>query len=250
MSVRDLSRGTLNTGQQPLPRAALTDDEPSSLEGKPGEDDELPEDALPALLATRPKSRSECCPTPDTVICPVESCRAAIGLQCVGRAAGAFHQERKELARAHLRPCPWVSCPHHKYLYVAPNGSIIFNYPDQKPWELERSCELDDIEATGGEITLEELGEDFSLTRERMRQIEAKGIAELRENASHLSEEESFSDLARRLDAEALARRTVFSPTPPRRLGSVGNCPDCKTQRYKENGKWRCRCRRRRADSE
>jgi len=78
-----------------------------------------------------------------------------------------------------VRPCPWVSCKHHLYLDVNPEtGSIKINFPDLDPWELKDTCALDVAERGG--ITLEEVGEIANLTRERVRQIEVRGLLQLR----------------------------------------------------------------------
>lgn len=87
--------------------------------------------------------------------------------------------ERRPRTRAECsnvpRPCPWVGCRHHLYLDVNPeNGTIKLVHPDLEPEELARSCSLDVAEE--GEHTLESLGELMNLTRERMRQIESKGL--------------------------------------------------------------------------
>ncbi len=77
------------------------------------------------------------------------------------------------------RPCPWVSCKHHLYLDVNPRtGSIKLNFPDLEPWELEHTCALDVADAGGH--TLEEVGDITNLTRERIRQLELRGLLELR----------------------------------------------------------------------
>ena len=77
------------------------------------------------------------------------------------------------------RPCPWISCKHHLYLDVNPEtGSIKINYPDREPWELEHSCALD--VADSGSKTLDEIGEITNLTRERIRQVEMRGLIKLR----------------------------------------------------------------------
>ena len=77
------------------------------------------------------------------------------------------------------RPCPWVACKHHLYLDVNPvTGSIKINFPDLEPWELPETCALD-VAARGG-ITLEEVGEIMNLTRERIRQVEVRGLHKLR----------------------------------------------------------------------
>ncbi len=78
------------------------------------------------------------------------------------------------------RPCPYVSCKYHLYIDVNPRtGSIKINFPDKEVWELENSCALDVAEQGG--ITLEEVGEILNLTRERIRQVEVRGLMKLRE---------------------------------------------------------------------
>lgn len=77
------------------------------------------------------------------------------------------------------RPCPWVGCKYHLYLSVNPeNGSIVLTFPDHEPWELKHTCALDVADA--GPITLEEVGAITNLTRERIRQVESKGLIQLR----------------------------------------------------------------------
>ena len=84
-----------------------------------------------------------------------------------------------------IRPCPYVSCKHHLYLDVNPDtGSIKLNFPDLEVWEMVDTCALD--VADRGGITLEEVGEILNLTRERIRQVEVKGLQKLREAASEL----------------------------------------------------------------
>ena len=79
-----------------------------------------------------------------------------------------------------LRPCPWVACKHHLYLDVNPKtGSIKINFPDLEPWELRETCSLD-VAGKGG-ITLEEVGEIMNLTRERIRQVEVRGLKKLKQ---------------------------------------------------------------------
>jgi len=73
------------------------------------------------------------------------------------------------------RPCPYVGCKHNNYLDVNPDtGSITFNFPHLEPHEMdpERSCSLDLAERGG--MTLDEIGEALSITRERARQIEVR----------------------------------------------------------------------------
>jgi hypothetical protein len=76
------------------------------------------------------------------------------------------------------RPCPFVSCKHHLYLDVsARTGAIKLNFPDLEVWEMTETCALD-IADRGG-TTLEEVGAIMNLTRERIRQVEVKGLAKL-----------------------------------------------------------------------
>jgi hypothetical protein len=78
------------------------------------------------------------------------------------------------------RPCLFVSCKHNLYLDVNPEtGSIKLNFPDKEIWELPYTCALDVAEKGG--ITLEEVGEIMNLTRERIRQVETRGLIKLRE---------------------------------------------------------------------
>jgi hypothetical protein len=78
------------------------------------------------------------------------------------------------------RPCLFVSCKHNLYLDVNPEtGSIKLNFPDKEIWELQYTCALDVAEKGG--ITLEEVGEIMNLTRERIRQVETRGLIKLRE---------------------------------------------------------------------
>lgn len=77
------------------------------------------------------------------------------------------------------RPCPWVSCKHHLYLDINPEtGSIKINFPDLEPWEMKHTCSLDVADA--GALTLEEIGFITNLTRERIRQVEVRGLLKLK----------------------------------------------------------------------
>lgn len=77
------------------------------------------------------------------------------------------------------RPCPFVSCKHHLYLDLNPrNGAIKINFPEMEVWDMPESCALD-IADRGG-VTLDEVGEIMNLTRERVRQLETRGLAKLR----------------------------------------------------------------------
>lgn len=77
------------------------------------------------------------------------------------------------------RPCIFVSCKFHLYLDVNPRtGSVKLNFPDKELWELPQTCALD--VADQGGITLEEVGEIMNLTRERVRQVETRGVQAMR----------------------------------------------------------------------
>lgn len=83
------------------------------------------------------------------------------------------------------RPCPWVSCPWHLALDVNEDtGSVKHNFPDVAVWEMAETCVLD--VADRGHTTLEEIGEIVNLTRERIRQIETRGLARLKEACEEL----------------------------------------------------------------
>jgi len=77
------------------------------------------------------------------------------------------------------RPCPFVSCKYHLYLDVNPaTGSIKLNFPHLEVWEMAETCALD--VADRGGVTLEEVGEILNLTRERIRQVEVRGLLALK----------------------------------------------------------------------
>jgi len=87
-------------------------------------------------------------------------------------------RERVECATG-PRPCMFISCKHHLYLDVNPaTGSIKLNFPDKEVWEMNETCALD--VADRGGITLEEVGAIMNLTRERIRQVETRGLLKLR----------------------------------------------------------------------
>ncbi|MFH1131015.1 MAG: sigma factor-like helix-turn-helix DNA-binding protein [Pseudomonadota bacterium] len=97
---------------------------------------------------------------------------------------------RSECVNKGRRPCPFVSCKHHLYLDVNPEtGSIKLNFPHLEVWEMGETCSLDVAERGG--ITLEEVGEIMNLTRERIRQVEVRGLLKLKMTAG----EEGISTL-------------------------------------------------------
>jgi Sigma-70, region 4 len=95
-------------------------------------------------------------------------------------------ESRRPRARADCangpRPCMFISCKHHLYLDVNPStGSIKLNFPDMEVWELAETCALD--VADRGGITLEEVGAILNLTRERIRQVEVRGLAKIKDHS-------------------------------------------------------------------
>lgn len=87
-------------------------------------------------------------------------------------------QTRQE-CQSMQRPCPFVSCSHHLYLDVNPeSGAIKLNFPHLEVWEMAETCSLD--VADRGGITLEEVGAILNLTRERIRQVEVRGLTKIK----------------------------------------------------------------------
>ena len=71
------------------------------------------------------------------------------------------------------RPCSAAACRYH----IADPEPSLFGEPSDRP-----SCALD-VASLGG-ATLEQVGELFALTRERMRQIEVVALAKLEKRAA------------------------------------------------------------------
>lgn len=126
-------------------------------------------------------------------------------------------EHRAECAQGEFadRPCPFVSCKFHLYLDVSERtGAIKLNFPDLEVWEMPESCALD-IADRGG-ITLEEVGAIVNLTRERIRQLETKGLAKLK----------AISDLAKLQDLAddeptAIEKAIAFRPGRLNRAASA-----------------------------
>ncbi len=74
------------------------------------------------------------------------------------------------------RPCPFIGCRHHLALEVGSNGSLHFAPHDIE--DMRQTCALDVADAGGA--TLEIIGDLLGVTRERVRQIEASGLARIR----------------------------------------------------------------------
>jgi Sigma-70, region 4 len=75
----------------------------------------------------------------------------------------------------HSRPCAFVGCRHNLYIDVTSRGSLKLNFPDKDWDEIPQTCSLD--VADDGEHTLEQIGDLMNVTRERARQLEARGLA-------------------------------------------------------------------------
>lgn len=58
------------------------------------------------------------------------------------------------------------------------------SFPDKEPWDLAETCALDVADAGG--TTLELVGRLMNLTRERIRQVEMRGLLQLKELASEV----------------------------------------------------------------
>lgn len=87
-----------------------------------------------------------------------------------------------------MRPCPWYGCKYHLGLDInEETGSMAVRNLD----DMVHTCDLDVAEiggvpgsGRGTGITLEEAGEIMDLTRERMRQLEVKGMIMIKPIAS------------------------------------------------------------------
>jgi DNA-directed RNA polymerase sigma subunit (sigma70/sigma32) len=58
------------------------------------------------------------------------------------------------------------------------SGAIKLNFPHLEVWEMAETCSLD--VADRGGITLEDVGAILNLTRERIRQVEVRGLVKIR----------------------------------------------------------------------
>lgn len=96
----------------------------------------------------------------------------------------AGHGKPATLGECHERglgtsePCPYVSCRYHTDVAVQPNGSLRISYPDREVGDAPDTCTL--AVADRGGLTLDDVGARLNFTRERVRQIELSGLANLR----------------------------------------------------------------------
>lgn len=127
--------------------------------------------------------------------------------------------------RNEMRPCPYVSCVHHLYLDVSPrSGAIKVNFPDREVWEMDETC-AHDVAKRGG-VTLEEVGAIMNLTRERIRQLETRGVAKLKgaadRGAASLQEwADELSEGAAHQHRRSLSSHAASRPAASRALANV-----------------------------
>ena len=76
------------------------------------------------------------------------------------------------------RPCPWVSCRHHLAIGVTRFGGLSITWPGLEIEAIGYTCSLD-VADDGGGMLLDEIGEILNVTRERVRQIEARALAKM-----------------------------------------------------------------------
>jgi hypothetical protein len=118
---------------------------------------------------TRPQTRNDCVSCPE---CQRWRDTGAGGFPGALACGHAFAE-----AVAHSRPCVFVGCSTGG-LYVDESettNNLTFHDPDVEPQDRTgETCALD-IADRGG-VTLEEVGAAYSVTRERVRQIEDHGI--------------------------------------------------------------------------
>ena len=76
------------------------------------------------------------------------------------------------------------------FAYINFRGSIVFNFGTNDPLKVpaEFSCALDIVEKYGN-LTLEQIGDIWQVSRERIRQIEADGLVKLRRRSMKVLEQ-------------------------------------------------------------
>lgn len=118
------------------------------------------------------------------------------------------HNEPRPLTRADCidgpRPCPWVGCKYHLLIDVKDKGGMVVNFDGglrtistrraiDEEWmdsavdrleTMKHTCALDVADL--GEHTLEEVGELYGLTRERIRQMVDVSLESLKESMTKL----------------------------------------------------------------
>lgn len=88
-------------------------------------------------------------------------------------------------------PCPHVRCRHHLYLDVTDDNKIKLNYPDIPPDQMHQMPETCSLrQAAKGSKTLVEVAEFFSMSRERVRQLEVRALQIMRPSVQFYQDEE------------------------------------------------------------
>jgi len=79
-------------------------------------------------------------------------------------------------------PCPFIGCRYHLAIDEATIGEALAAKPKLASGFIliDRNCALKFVDSHPGGATLEEVGEELLLTRERVRQIEVKALEKLR----------------------------------------------------------------------
>lgn len=99
------------------------------------------------------------------------------------------------------RPCPWIACKHNKFIEsIDSAGRIQRRIPGSNPEDIDPtdSCALDQEEQEErvarqkGGLTYQTIGNEFGVSRERIRQIEGKVLKKIRDNPKAKRDLEPF----------------------------------------------------------
>lgn len=131
---------------------------------------------LPVVRETdairRPRWRSECVPCPRC-----QEWRDAGAGWFLGRLPCTHNWDE---AVAHSRPCVFTLCKANLNVEIKPDiGSLTLIFGDVTPADVEGDTCVEDVSARGG-VTLEEVGAILGCTRERVRQVEEKGLRKMK----------------------------------------------------------------------
>ena len=84
-----------------------------------------------------------------------------------------------------MRRCPWLGCRHHLVIDITGGGAVSMPGAMSAPTDddilerwarAEHHCVLDVVDDQPGERTLQQVAELLDITRERVRQIEARAM--------------------------------------------------------------------------
>ncbi len=145
--------------------------------------------------------------------------------------------QRREHCAGIPRPCPFVSCRHNLYLDVSARGAIKLNFPDLEPHELppHKSCALDVADAGGA--TLEEVAGHMNITRERVRQVAVRALAQIEDKPEvhELRDAYNLRDTGGRRRLE-LIDREPYVPFDPDEFAGEGLDDDGPDERLRWSG--------------